>query len=374
MAVVNRTSGELRLSILGKNLTTKEVDLYQISIVTGEPLSFSSDPLSSGNYDMITVKGRNGSIVGQVQGDEQDPSGELSFSFNEDFSHLGKKHVNGNSKNRLLNILNGETFYNKGEKITPIGTNGTDKTTTARAKFNEMNKPYKYIFYNEGEFIKEQGTADPVTGKVSLKKNPYKSSFDSFNKTFCFEAVTTSSEGQVNRMFPILAKATAEWVEGDMNQFNCTANRGCDMWEKDYFLTDVYAMSATEAKDYMENYNEVYVHSIVVSGGTEPDTADCAGHLLLNIGEDGTVTIKKCGDTAWEEETELKKLITVGTRFKTRKIVDGTGIECNAFAVIGENGTNCVDFTTDGKKRYFCKVKDFDLKVSNEFEDFITIE
>ncbi|MGL5100826.1 MAG: hypothetical protein ACRC6B_12495, partial [Fusobacteriaceae bacterium] len=66
MAVVNRTGGQLRLSMLGKNLTTKQVDIYQISINTGDALSFSADPLSSGNYDMITVKGRDGSIVGQV--------------------------------------------------------------------------------------------------------------------------------------------------------------------------------------------------------------------------------------------------------------------------------------------------------------------
>lgn len=370
MAVVNRTGGQLRISMLGKNLTTNEVDVYQISINTGDPLSFSADPLSSGNYDMITVKGRDGSIVGQVQGDEQDPNGEVSFSFYEDFAHLGDKHVYGNSKNRLLNLLNGEAFYNGNDVIVPIGTNGTDKTKSAKARFNEMNKPYRYVYYNEGEFIKENGTADAITGKVSLKKNPYKASFDMFNKTFCFEVMTTASEGQVNRMFPILAKSTAEWAEGDINQFNCTANRGCDAWEKDDFLTEVLPIASADAEAYMKNYNELYVDYIVVEGGAAPEAT--AGKLMLEISATGVPIIKEVKVSAWSEATALKALVKEGTRFKSKRIEDGTGIDCNVFAVIGEDGATCVDFSTNASKRFFCKVKDFDLKVSMEYIDYIT--
>lgn len=339
MAVVNRTGSQLRVTVLGKNLTTKEIDIYQISITTGEAISFSADPLSSGNYDMITVKGRDGSIIGQVQGDEQDPEGEISFSFYEDFMHLGKEHVYGNSKNRLLNILNGESFINNGDVIVPIGTNGTDKTTSARAKFNEMNKPCRMVFYNEGEFIKENGTADAVTGKVKLKKNPYKASFDMFNKTFCFEVMTTSSEGQVNRMFPILAKSSADWAEGDINQFNCTANRGCDAWEKDNFFSELEIVEASKRKSILENYNEISLESVDDLTITEgvPSVAD----------------------------TDLK--FVIGTRIKALN-EDGELV----MAVVGENG-KLVDFrteTTIGTPRYFCNVMDFDLKVSYEFEAF----
>lgn len=372
MEIVNRTGGQLRISMLGKNLTTKEVDIYQISITTGEPLSFSADPLSSGNYDMITVKGRDGSIISQVQGDEQDPNGEVTFSFYENFDMLGKQYIYGNSKNRLLNLLNGEAFVNKGNTIVPIGTNGTDKTKTAKAKFNEMNKPYKYIYYNEGEFIKENGTADIVTGKASLKKNPYKSSFDMFNKTFCFEVMTTSSGGQVNRIFPILAKTTAEWAEGDINQFNCTANRGCDMWEKDDFMTEVNPIDVNKVKEYMENNNELHCDYIVVDGGNEPEANDNNGKLLLSVTTEGVPTIKKSNGTTWTEDSDLKKLIKTGTRFKAKRVENGDGIDCNIFAVIGEDGAKCVDFSTDNKKRFFCKVQDLDLKLSLDFVDYIT--
>ncbi|MGL6167445.1 MAG: hypothetical protein ACRC0Y_04060 [Fusobacteriaceae bacterium] len=367
MAVVNRTGGQLRLSMLGKNLTTKQVDIYQISINTGDALSFSADPLSSGNYDMITVKGRDGSIVGQVQGDEQDPNGEVSFSFYEDFAHIGDEHIYGNSKNKLINLLNGEAFFNGADVVVPIGTNGTDKTKSSRARFNEMNKPFRYIYFNEGEFIKENGTADALNGKVSLKKNPYKSSFDMFNKTFCFEVMTTSSEGQVNRAFPILAKTTAEWAEGDINQFNCTASRGCDMWEKNDFLTEVQPLEI-EAVKYMSNYNELVVDYIVGEG---VDVVGATNELRLVINPIGVPTIEKYTGT-WVATPELQSLITVGTRFKTKYVEFDEVIECNAFAVIGENTTTCVDFTTDNKSRFFCKVKDFDLKIAMDYVDYIT--
>ncbi|MGL5962555.1 MAG: hypothetical protein ACRCZ0_11500 [Cetobacterium sp.] len=338
MAVVNRTGSLLRISILGKNLTTNEIDIYQISITTGETISLSADTLSSGNYDMITVKGRDGSIIGQVQGDEQDPEGEISFSFYEDFMHVGKGHVYGNSKNRLLNILNGESFVNGGDVIVPIGTNGTDKTKTARAKFNEMNKPCRMVFYNEGEFIKENGTADALTGRVQLKKNPYKSSFDTFNKTFCFEVMTTSSEGQVNRMYPILAKTSAEWVEGDINQFNCTANRGCDSWEKDDFFSEINILPADKRKAFLVNFNEISLEDItdLTTEGGIPVLAD----------------------------SELTALLTIGTRLKAINEAGELVI-----AVVGED-KKLVDFSTNGSKRYFTGVKDFDLKVSHEFEAY----
>lgn len=367
MAVVNRTGGQLRLSMLGKNLTTNEVDIYQISINTGEPLSFSADALSSGNYDMITVKGRDGSIVGQVQGDEQDPSGEISFSFYEDFAHLNTNYVYGNSQNLLMNLLNGEAFKNGEDVIVPIGTNGTDKTLTARAKFNEMNKPYKFIYYNEGAFIKENGTADPLKGgKVSLKKNPYEASFNMSHKTFAMEVMTTSGEGQVNRMFAVLAKSTAEWAEGDINQFNCTAQRGCDMFERKEFFTEVYK----EVED-IENTNELFVDYVVLDSETEPVGKD--GELLALLGADGAITIKKYA-TTWGEEATIQGKLKVGTRIKSRKLVKPESTEeCNVFVVIGAD-EKAVDFSTNASKRFYCKVKDFDLKVSRKYEDYLTVE
>ena len=370
MSVVNRTGGAINVTMLGKNLTSGEVDVYQILITTGDPVTFSSDPLSSGNFDYQTVRAKDGSIIGQVQLDEQDPAGEISFSFYEDFDFLGNEYIRGNSKNRLLNLMNGEAFKNGSDIIVPIGTNGTDKTKTARAKFNEVNKPYKMLYYNEGGFIKENGTADPVTGKVALKKNPYEDTFNLSHKTFCMEFQTTSGEGQVNRMFPILAKSTAEWAEGDINQFNLTAQRGCDMIERDEFFTEIYKMPIPEGDDALD---EFYVDYIVKDKATEPTSPKTDGLHLLMLKDDGTFEIKKSQTQAWQKDEAVQKRIKAGTRIKSNKLIKETTNETkvNTFAVVGMDGSHLVDFTTDGKKRYFCTVKDYN-KDTSQYVDYYT--
>lgn len=390
MAIASRTDGSLKLSMLGKNTRTKEVDLYQISIFTGEPITLSIDPLSSGNYDMIDINGRDGSIVGRVRGDEQAPSGEVSFSFLEDFSYLGKNFVYGNSKNRLLNFLAGEAFNNKGDIIVPIGTNGTDKTKTAQAKPREMNKRYKYLFYNEGAFIKEVGTADESNGwKTAKKKNPYADAFNRTYKTFMAEIMTVggSENGGVNRVLPILGKKTMEWVEGEKNQFNCTAERGCDVFERNDFFAEIYP-----EKQDLENTNELYVTYFATHNHADamPD-GEVEGDLMLSIDVTGQPTIYEWDGTTWEVNDDLQAMIKMGTRFKTTKVYDGEAepIEKNAFAVMynedGDAGSlcnsdnenvevECVCFSYDpAVKRYYCLVKDFDINCSSNFDDYLTV-
>lgn len=368
MSVANRTGGAINVTMFGRNLTNNEVDVYQILITSGDPVTFSSDPLSSGNYDYQTVRGKDGSIIGQVQLDEQDPSGEISFSFYEDYDYLGSEYIYRNSKNRLLNLLDGEAFKNGEDIITLIGTNGTEKTSTAKAKFHEMNKPYKMLYYNEGGFIKERGTADPKTGAPKLRKNPFEASFNQSHETFCIEFQTTTGQGQVNRMFPIVAKSTAEWAEGDINQFNLTAQRGCDMVERNDFFTTIYPEPIPEGTDKL---NEIYVNYIVAHGATEP--AGAKNEILALLGDNGAVTFKKKGASTWEAESSLGGRLKAGTRIKSNKLIKtGTTVtKVNCFAVIGLDGKTLVDFTGDKKKRYFCTVKDYN-KDKSIYVDYVT--
>lgn len=379
MAVItNSTGGQFRLTMLGEDTTTKEVDIYQISITSSDPISFSADGLSSGNYEYATQWFKNGNIAGQTRGNEIEPSGEFSFTFKEDFDYLGKKHIFGNSKNLILNFLNGEAFVNKNNTIVPIGTNGTTKTVHELARGNEMNKPYKYVYYNEGAFIKKYGTADPENAyRASLKRNPFETTFNQSHKTFSGEILTTSGRGQVNRMFAILAKGSVEYAEDiDSNKYTVTANRGCDLFERDDFFTEIYNIPFEQAQEYMKTYNELYVDFIVVDGGSEPsDYSSHANKLLVNIDSSGTPTIKKCnGSSSWDAESSLQDLLKIGTRIKSKRVEDGSGIDCNVFAVIGEDGQKCVDFNSSVSKRFFCKVKNFDIEGSLEYEDYLTLE
>ncbi|MGL5962430.1 MAG: hypothetical protein ACRCZ0_10855 [Cetobacterium sp.] len=395
MAIAGRTGGQILISMFGKNLTTKEVDIYQNLITTGEPVSFSTDPLSSGNYDWVTVRDRAGNIIGQVQGDEVDPEGELSLSVLEDFVYLNNDYVYGNSKNRLINMFNGEAFKNGADVIVPIGTNGTDKTVTTLARAREMNLPYKHLLHIEGSYIKNSGTADPITGKVSFRKNPFESSFNMTHKTVCIEFRTTTGDGQVTKMFPIVAKSSAEWAEGDTNQFNLTGQRGCDIWERDDFWTEVYKEEAPKAiyrkndeslviKDELASdsqvfalpvtldSSEIFVDYIINAGATEPTGK--AGELACIIGVDGTVSIKKF-DTAWVNESELTNGIKVGVRIKSKQLVFATDVieDVNCFVGIQPDG-KAIRFSTEGAvKKYFARVMDLN-KDTAMFVPYVTAE
>ncbi|MGL5971846.1 MAG: hypothetical protein ACRCZL_07600, partial [Cetobacterium sp.] len=363
MAIANRTGGQILVSVFGKNLETKEVDIYQNLITTGEPVSFSTDPLSSGSYDWITVRDRSGSIIGQVQGDEVDPAGELSFSVLDDFFYLNNDYIYGSSKNRLLNLFNGEAFKNKGDVIVPIGTNGTDKTKTSMAKAREMNLPYKILLHNEGAFIKNAGTADE-NGVATFRKNPFEASFNQTHKTVCLEFRTTTGDGQVCKMFPIVAKNTAEWAEGDTNQFNLTAQRGCDVWERDDFWTEVYKVDVLE-----ENSGEVYV-DYIVNGGTEPTVA-IEGETACVITSEGVVSFKKKSASAWAADSAV--VTKMGTRVKSNKVVKaGTEVsKVNAFVAIGNDG-KAIRFSTDvAVPKFYAVVLDLD-KTTGMFEEYST--
>ena len=367
MAVVNRTGGLINLTMLGKDLTTNEVDIYQMLITTGEPVSFSCDPLSSGNYAYQGVRDKSGAIIGQVQLDEEDPSGEISFSFYEDFDYVGDDFLARNSKNKLLNLLNGEAFKNNDHVIVPIGTNGTDKVKTARAKYHEMNKPCKMVYYNEGEFIKENGTADGKTGLVALKKNPYASSFNMSHKTFCMEFQTTSGQGQVTRMFPILAKSTAEWAEGDINQFNLTAQRGCDMVERTNFFTEV---SEEERDEDAEFYDELYVEFIAGQSAGDPQEGKL-NDLCACVSDMGTITFKKHNGGSWVSELSINAKLKAGTRIKSNKFIKSGRNHANktTFIIVAMDGKKAVNFNGTGEgTRHYCHVKDYD-KTQGKFVD-----
>lgn len=368
--IANRTGGQLNMSIFGKNLTNHEVDVYQLLITTGDPITFPLDNLSSGNYDYQGVRDRSGKIIGQVQLDEQDPAGEISFSLYEDFDYVNNDYISGNSKSRMLNLFNGEAFKNDNATIVPIGTNGTDKTKTALAKISEMNKPYKYLLHNEGSYIKETGTADPETGEVSLKKNPYESSFNRSHKTFCLEYRTTTGLAQVNRMLSVVAKSTLELAEGDINQINFTGQKGCDVFERDDFWTEIVPekLSGNE-----KTIKELYVKAIIKHGATEIDSGE-EGDLIAVLGEDGTVTIKKYSVSSYTEDSTTKEKLQVGTRIKSTVLreTESDDVNVNCFIALGAD-KKAVDFSTNSSKRFYCKVYDFD-RTEGKFIPYTTAE
>ncbi|MGL5646978.1 MAG: hypothetical protein ACRDDY_03925 [Clostridium sp.] len=364
---VGRTGGEIVVSAPAKNLTKKKIVLLANLITTREPASYSMNNMSTGMYDKVTANTNSGKIAGQVTTNEQEPAGDISFGFQEDYIYIGDALGQG-SKSKLLALFNGEGFYNGEDSLVPVGTNGTVKETSDIARPHEVKQPWMYLYYNEGAFIKQAGATDSITGEPLLKRNPFSDSLNREYKTLCAEFLSVAGSGtSVNRMFAILGKSALDYTEGDINSFSLTMTRGCDLSErKGYFWETVEGAPKNDAS----KLREFEVDSICI--GAEP-TGGVTGNIACVVSADGTITFKKKTASAWEAENTLTTKIQTGTRILARKI-DVTAKAStvgNVFVVVGADG-KAVDFSLDaGKKQHYIEVMLFN-RDSGEYETYVT--
>lgn len=141
------------------------------------------------------------------------------------------------------------------------------------------------------------------------------------------------------------------------------------MIERDEFFTEIYKMPIPEGE---EKLDEFYVDYIMKNGATEP-TNPSDNLILASLGADGTVTFKKSSSKSWTSENTIGKKLKAGTRIKSNQLIESGSVikKINTFAVVGMDGSHLVDFTTDGKKRYFCTVKDYN-KDTSQYVDYYT--
>ncbi|MGL4999675.1 MAG: hypothetical protein ACRC5T_11960 [Cetobacterium sp.] len=395
MGISNRTDGSVLISVFGKNLTTKEIDIYQVLITTSDPMTIGIDGIGNGGYELLSIRGRDGNIISQAVLDEKEAVGDVELSILEDFDYLGD-NVYGNSKNKVINIVRGESFKDNGDTIVPIGTNGTAKGKNLIATAREMNIPCSNLLYFEGSFIKNNGTADH-SGSCTFRNNPLKTSFNQTHKTFCLEIKTTENTGTTCKTIPIVANTGIEWQEGDVNKLNIVAQRGCDVWERDDFWTEVhkeqnyidkivsYKLPAkicrSEESEYSKLYNincdmvvkEFYVAYIVSGVGLEK-TDGLDGDLACAINSDGEIAILvKIPKIGWEIDYSITEALSEGTRLKSNRLKTNNGIkDVNSFVSVGRDGL-AVRFSTDKLvKKYYAVVYDLD-KSSNSFEEYLTL-
>lgn len=141
------------------------------------------------------------------------------------------------------------------------------------------------------------------------------------------------------------------------------------MFERDNFYTEILTEKAPEDA----KITELYVDYIVKEGATEPENAE-DNKLLALLGNDGTVTIKKCSSKSWSSESTIQGKLQVGTRIKSRVLIEALTTEqkVNTFVALGAD-KKAVDFSTNASGRYFCKVYDFD-KTAGKYVEYVTAE
>lgn len=362
---VGRTSTEILVSALGYSNKTKAVSLYAILLTMKEPVSgLSTDNLQSGNYGINSVKASNGTNVAPTILDEEDPNAELSIQMKEDLNFVRENAPFGVNRSILNAIFKGESFYvGNDEIVTIVGTNGTMKSKTARAKANEMNLPFKALFGLEADEIKVTGAVDPTTGKIQTRKNTFRNAYDTFNKTICLEFRVVANKTYVMIM-PLIATTGMTKDEGDVNTYTLSGNRLCDVWERNDYVLEV---GETSKLDKDEELDEIIVDGIVLDPSTASTITGIANPTLCKVGANGDITISKTGGAT------LKGKLKKNTRIKARYFSDTgtTFTEQNAIVVVGEAGTGltgakAVNFALgSGNKFYACKVFVYDRNLED---------
>jgi hypothetical protein len=349
---VGRTGGEIVVSAPAKNLTQKKMALLVNLITTREPASYSMQNMSTGMYDKVTANTNSGKIAGQVSTNEQEPSGDISFGFQEDYIYIGEALGNG-SKSKLLALFNGEGFLNGVDTIVPVGTNGTVKEVSDQARPYEMNQPWMYLLHNEGSKIKQAGATDKVTGEPLMKKNPFRDALNREYKTICCEFLSVAGSGvAVNRMFPILGKSALDYTEGDINSFSLTMARGCDLTEREGYYWETVAPSPKTATVLRE------MEVDFVCEGTNTPAGGNVGDIAAHIAADGAITFKKKDASTWAAENSLTAKLQAGTRILSRKLgmPARNATTGNVIVVVGGD-LKAVDFSLDpAKKQHYIEV------------------
>jgi hypothetical protein len=361
---VGRTSTEILVSALGYSNKTKAVSLYAILLTMKEPVTgLSTDNLQSGNYGINSVKASNGTNVAPTILDEEDPSAEISIQMKEDLNFVRKNAPFGVNRSVLNAVFKGESFYvGNDEIITIVGTNGTMKSKTARAKANEMNLPFKALFGLEADEIKVTGAVDPKTGKIATRKNTFRNAYDTFNKTVCLEFRVVANKTYVMIM-PLIATTGMTKDEGDVNTYTVSGNRLCDTWERDDYVLEV---GETSKLNVDEELDEIVVDGIVLDPSTATTITGVTNPLLCKVNATGDITFSKGSAT-------LKGKLKKNTRIKARYFSDTgtTFTEQNAIVVVGEtDGTGltgkAVNFALgSGNKFYACKVFVYDRNLED---------
>lgn len=362
---VGRTSTEVLISALGYSNKTKAVSIYSILLTMKEPVTgLSTDNLQSGNYGINSVKASNGTNVAPTILDEEDPQAEISMQFKEDLNFVRNNAPFGVSRSVLNAVLKGESFYvGADEIITIVGTNGTMKTLTARAKPNEIGLPFKKVFGLEADEIKVTGAVDPETGKIATRKNTFRNAYDTFNKTICMEFRVVSNKTFVMIM-PLVANTGMTKDEGDVNTYTFNGNRLSDVWERNDYLIEV---GETSKLDKDEVLDEIVVDGIVAGNSTASTIPGITKPILCKISATGDITLDNGGTPV------LKGKFKPNTRIKAKRIsLSGTTFtDQNGIVVVDTtDGTGltgkAVNFALGtGNKQYVCKVFVYDRNMED---------
>lgn len=374
---VARTNTQMMVTCLGVSKKTKHIALYTVLLTLKEPVTgLSLANLLSGEYTVNSVKASDGSNVAPTILDENDPQADLSFTMKEDLNFVRDKAPFGVNRSILNAILNGESFtMPDGDIITVVGTNGTMKSLKARASAKEINLPFKAILGLEADEIKVTGAIDVETGEVRTRKNTFKDAYNTFKKTICLEFLVANGGKQYVDIMATCAINSITKDEGDVNSFQVSGQRLCDVWQRDDWFTEVGTV--TKNNDANKELKEIVVDMIQVNEATQNTIEGNLKPIICKVTNKGVISFTGAG------ATELKGKLTKNTRISARKLNENTTIieNQNCFVVVATaNGKDLTEakavsfgIEKDGEKNFVCKVFSYERN-DEQMKPYVSVD
>ena len=296
---INNKLVETRILFLGRNETTKKVDLYAVGVKDNSDLSGLTkrymNVMTENNY----VYNNAGQIMGNMPSQQTAPEATLDLEFSIDYSMKNEKLKAGMSSNLLETIMLGKAFYKGNDLIRVIGTNGTLKSALRASKCDMNIEAGLNLF---GYFNDNLETGGMDGNDVVFTYNSFRKPYEEV--PFAIELVETPNDGKIQaQLLPYCSTGnTSASQADDTSKMTASVMRCCDIWDMENSLLSGQVFE-TAVTDLAKVNFEVDVIVQNATGVVPTDFGTNGMKIAVINKTTGAFTIHTSSGSAWTSST-----------------------------------------------------------------------
>ena len=287
---------ETRILFMGRNETTKKVDLYAVGVVENSDLSGLTKRYMNVVTDSNYVKSNSGAIMANMPTDQTDPEATFDFECSIDYNMRNEKLKAGNSSNLFEAIMLGKGFYKGADFIRVIGTNGLAKTSGIKGTKCDISVTASNLlgYFNDNL---EVGAMDE-TGETVFQYNSFRKTLEEV--PFALELKTTATDGSIEaQLIPYCSAPNVTLAQSDdTNKMSASIMRCCDIWDMEDSILSGQAFEAQLTDLSKVSFEVDYI--LQNTGGVNPSDFGVSGDVIVVVDSaDGSFTIQTSDGLAW---------------------------------------------------------------------------
>lgn len=292
---INNKLVETRILFLGRNESTKKVDLYAVGVKDNSDLSSLTkrymNVMTENNY----VYNNAGQIMGNMPSQQTAPEATFDFECSIDYSMKNETLKAGMSSNLLETIMLGKGFYKGADFIRVIGTNGTLKSAlrATRCDMNIKSASNLFGYFNDNL---EVGGMDG--DETVFQYNSFRKVYEEV--PFALELVETPTDGKVEaKLIPYCSTGnTSASQADDTSKMTASLMRCCDIWDMENSILSGQIFETAVIDLNKVNFEVDYI--VQEATGTVPTDFGTTGDVICLINKStGAFTLHISTGSAW---------------------------------------------------------------------------